>query len=108
MRRKGESTYWCMPVVLTLYLFLSFFSYLFFFLNPCFLFPGFQVSNTVVLVVVVPIWLGLFGPAVHSSPNGPTRPLVLLLHHWRAPVSHLFSLGVLGSFASLGLLRPFS
>ena len=61
--------------------FLSFFSYLFFFLNPCFLFPSFQVSNTVVLVVVVPIWLGLFGPAVHSSPNGPTRPLVLLLHH---------------------------
>ena len=39
------------------------------------------------------IWLGLFGPAVHSSPNSPVRPLVLLLHHWRAPVSHLFSLG---------------
>ena len=69
------------------------FSYLFFFLNPRFLFPGFQVSNTVVLVVVVPIWLGLFGPAIHSSPNGPTRPLVLLLHHQQAPVSHLFSLG---------------
>ena len=39
-----------------------------------------------------PILLGLFGPAVYSSPNGPVRPLVLLLHHWRAPVSHLFSL----------------
>ena len=36
---------------------------------------------------------GFFGPAVYSSPNGPVQPLVLLLHHWRAPVSHLFSLG---------------
>ena len=41
------------------------------------------------------ILLGLFGPAVYSSPNGPVRPLILLLHHWRAPVSHLFSLGCL-------------
>ena len=39
------------------------------------------------------ILLGLFGPAIYSSPNGPVRPLVLLLHHWWAPVSHLFSLG---------------
>ena len=39
------------------------------------------------------ILLGLFGLAVYSSPNGPVRSLVLLLHHWRAPVSHLFSLG---------------
>ena len=39
------------------------------------------------------ILLGLFGLAVYSSPNGPVRPLVLLLHHWRAPVFHLFSLG---------------
>ena len=39
------------------------------------------------------ILLGFFGPAIYSSPNGPVRPLVLLLHHWRAPVSHLFSLG---------------
>ena len=39
------------------------------------------------------ILLGPFGPAVYSSPNGLVRPLVLLLHHWRAPVSHLFSLG---------------
>ena len=39
------------------------------------------------------ILLGLFGPAVYYSPNGPVRPLILLLHHWRAPVSHLFSLG---------------
>ena len=38
------------------------------------------------------IWLGLYGPAVYSSPNGPARPLVFLLHHWRASVSHLFSL----------------
>ena len=35
----------------------------------------------------------LFGPAVYSSPNGPLQPLVLLLHHWRVLVSHLFSLG---------------
>ena len=27
------------------------------------------------------ILLGLFGPAVYSSPNDPVRPLVLLLHH---------------------------
>ena len=42
------------------------------------------------------ILLGFFGPAVYSSPNGPVRPLVLLLYHWRAPVSHLFSLRYLG------------
>ena len=41
------------------------------------------------------IWLCLFGLAVHSSPNGPARLLVLLLPHWWAPVSHLFSLGCL-------------
>ena len=39
------------------------------------------------------ILLGLFGPVIYSSPNGLVRPLVLLLHHWQAPVSHLFSLG---------------
>ena len=39
------------------------------------------------------ISLGLFGLAVYSSPNGLVRPLVLFLHHWRAPVSHLFSFG---------------
>ena len=39
------------------------------------------------------IRLGLFGPTVYSSPNGPLRPLVLLLHHRRVLVSHLFSLG---------------
>ena len=39
------------------------------------------------------ILLGLFGPAVYSSLNRPVRPLVLLLHHWWASVSHLFSLG---------------
>ena len=33
----------------------------------------------------------LFGFVVYSSPNGPVWSLVLLLHHWRAPVSHLFS-----------------
>ena len=42
------------------------------------------------------ILLGFFGPAVYSSPNGPVRQLVLLLYHWRAPVSHLFSLRYLG------------
>ena len=44
----------------------------------------------------VSILLGLFRPAVYSSPNCPIRPLVFLLHHWRASVSHLFSLGRLG------------
>ena len=39
------------------------------------------------------ILLGLFGPIVYSSPNSLVRPLVLLLHQWRAPVSNLFSLG---------------
>ena len=38
------------------------------------------------------ILLGLFGPAIYSSAIGPVRPLVLLLHHWQATVSHLFSL----------------
>ena len=42
------------------------------------------------------ILLGLFRLVVYSSPNGPIRPLALLLHHWWAPVSHLFSLGRLG------------
>ena len=42
------------------------------------------------------IFLGLFGLAVYSSPNGPVQSLVLLLHHWRALVSHLFSLRRLG------------
>ena len=42
------------------------------------------------------ILLGLFGPAVYSSLNGSVRPLVLLLHHWWALVSHLFSLRRLG------------
>ena len=40
----------------------------------------------------VSILPGLFEPVVYSSPNGLIQPLVLLLHHWRAPVSHLFSL----------------
>ena len=38
----------------------------------------------------------LLGPTVYSSPNGPVQPLVLLLHHWRAPVSHFLSLGLPG------------
>ena len=47
------------------------------------------------------ILLGLFGPAVYSSSNGPVWPLVLLLHHWRAPVSHWFSLGLPRPFLTL-------
>ena len=39
------------------------------------------------------ILLGLFGLAVYSSSNGPIWSLVLLLHHRRASVSHLFSFG---------------
>ena len=53
------------------------------------------------------IRLGLFRHAVYSSPNGPTWPLVLLLYHFRALVSHLFSFGRLGPvcfpWASLAL-----
>ena len=37
--------------------------------------------------------LSLVGPAIYSSPNGPVRPLVLLLYHWWALMSHLFFLG---------------
>ena len=39
------------------------------------------------------VCLNLVGPTVYSFPNGLVWPLVLLLHYWRAPVSHLFSLG---------------
>ena len=38
------------------------------------------------------ILLGLFEPIVCSSPNSLVRPLILLLHYWRAPMSHLFFL----------------
>ena len=54
------------------------------------------------------IWLDLFKPVVYSSPNGPAWPLVLLLYHWLALVSHLFSLGrPRAHFLSLGFLGPF-
>ena len=36
-------------------------------------------------------WTSLGLPFI-LFPNGPVRPLVLLLHYWRASVSHLFSL----------------
>ena len=50
---------------------------------------------------------GLFRPTIYSSPNGPVRPLVLLFHHWQAPVSHLFFfLGVPNPFAFLRLPWP--
>ena len=39
------------------------------------------------------ILLRLFGSAIYSSLNGQVWLLVLLLRHWQAPVSHLFSLG---------------
>ena len=60
-----------------------------------------------------PILLGLFGPAVYSSPNGSIWLLVLLLHYLRAPMSHLFSLGHpwpnCFTWASLALcLTPYS
>ena len=38
------------------------------------------------------ILLGLFGPIVYSSPNSLVWPLVLLLYHWQAHMSHLFFL----------------
>ena len=46
------------------------------------------------------ILLILFGPAIYSPLNGPVRLLVLLLHHWQVPISHLFSLGRLGPVCS--------
>ena len=54
------------------------------------LLPYHSITSAVKLFAL--ILLGLFGPAVYSSPNGLVWPLVLLLHQWRAPVSHLFSL----------------
>ena len=65
------------------------FSYLFLFLNPCFLFLGFKVSNTVVLVVVVPVHSkGLFIVLVvtrfyYFSSYPPLSSLgVPADHHW--------------------------
>ena len=55
------------------------------------LLPYYSIIPTIKLFAS--ILLGLFRPAVYSSPNGLVRPLVLLLYHWRAPMSHLFSLG---------------
>ena len=75
-----------MPTALTLYLFLFFsskipLSYLFFllllFLNTCFLFPDFQIPNTVMLVSFSP---------VHGKGPCTQQPLsslgVLADHHW--------------------------
>ena len=59
------------------------FSYLFLFLNPCFLFPSFQVSNTVVLVVVVPVHSkGLFivPTVIGFYYFGPQQPLSSLVY----------------------------
>ena len=69
------------------------------FLQPT-LFPA-TISlpyHSIILVakLFASILLGLFGLAVYSYPNGPVQSLVLLLHHWRALVSHLFSLRRLG------------
>ena len=69
----------------------------FFFGPPFFLLPSPVIPlHHSYCEIVLPQFGCLFGPAVHSSPNGLARPLVLLSHHWRAPVSHLFSLGRLG------------
>ena len=62
--------------------------------SSCPLLPYYSIIPVVKLFAS--ILLDLFGPAVYSSPNGPVRLLVLLLHHWRALVSHLFSLGCPG------------
>ena len=43
------------------------------------LLPYHSITSAVKLFAL--ILLGLFGPAVYSSPNGLVRPLVLLLHH---------------------------
>ena len=65
------------------------------FLQPTFFCYTFLPYHSIIPAVKLfaSILLGLFGLAVYSSPNGSVRSLVLLLHHWRAPVSHLFSLG---------------
>ena len=64
------------------------------FLQPTFFCYTFLPYHSIIPAVKLfaSILLGLFEPVVYSSPNGPVRPLVLLLHYWRAPVSHLFSL----------------
>ena len=54
------------------------------------LMPYHSIISTAKLFAL--ILLNRFKPAVYSSPDGPVRPLVLLLHHWQATVSHLFSL----------------
>ena len=86
-----------MPAALTPYLFLLFFSkilvflsffLLLLFLNTCFLFPGFQIPNIVVLVLL-PVHGK--GPFIMSAMTGfyyfgPQQPLsslgVLADHHW--------------------------
>ena len=65
--------------------------------HPFFCYPLLPYYSIIPVVkLFASILLGLFRPAVYSSPNGPVRPLVFLLHHWRAFVSHLFFLGRLG------------
>ena len=74
---ERESTYWCMPAILTLYLFLFFFSniplflsffFLLLFFNPCFLFLGFQVFNTVAFFILFFFctWQGPLYSACHD------------------------------------------
>ena len=65
-----------------------------FFSPPFFLLPSpdillyYSCYEVVYLNPTGPLW------ACHLFFSyGPVQPLVLLLHHWRAPVSHLFSLG---------------
>ena len=65
--------------------------------HPFFCYPLLPYYSIIPVVkLFASILLGLFRPAIYSSPNGPVRPLVFLLHHWRAFVSHLFFLGGLG------------
>ena len=49
-------------------------------------------------------WVGFFGPAIYSSPNGPTRPLVLMLHYYLLAGSHapfVFPWTILAIFLTL-------
>ena len=65
-----------------------------FFSSPFFCYPFLPYHSIIPAAkLFASILLGLFRPAIYSSPNGPVRPLVLLLHHRWAPVSHSFSLG---------------
>ena len=86
-----------------------------FFFNP----PFFPLPSPIIPAakLFASILLGLFGPAVYSSPNGPIRPLVfitslegscvLFVFPW-ASRARLLSLGFLGPFLNFAFLWVFT